>query len=209
MPLTLELAGLSTFAGFCLAVLFAIACGSNATARALVNGYVFVFRGSPLLVQLYLIYYGPGQFELVRKSFLWGFLREPYWCALLSLTLVTSAYGAEIIRGGLESVPKGTVEAARALGLRGWQTQWLVVLPLAVRNSLPAYSNQVVIMVKATSVCSVVTLMEITGIAYRLISETYRVTLIFILAGAIYLAINFSIVVLLRMLERKLNYGGI
>lgn len=209
IPLTVELAALSVTIGFCLAVLLAVARRSGVAALDwFVRAYVFVFRGSPLLVQIYLVYYAPGQFEFVRKSLAWGILREPYWCALISLSLVTAAYGSEVIRGGLDSVPQGLSEAATASGLSRFLAYRLVVLPLALRNALPAYGNEVILMVKATSLASVITLMDVTGIAYRIISESYRVTPVFIMAGAIYLAINACIVWGLRQLERRLAVGG-
>lgn len=208
IPLTVELAALSVATGFCLAVLLALARRSGVVVLdRFVRAYVFVFRGSPLLVQIYLIYYGPGQFDFVRNSLAWQILREPYWCALISLSLVTAAYGSEVIRGGLDSVPKGLSEAATASGMSPYLAHRLVILPLALRNALPAYGNEIILMVKATSLASVITLMDVTGIAYRLISETYRVTPVFIMAGAIYLVINTCIVWGLGKAERKLRVG--
>lgn len=208
VPLTVELAALSVTVGFCFAVMLALARRSGISALdRLVRAYVFVFRGSPLLVQIYLIYYGPGQFEFVRKSVAWSILREPYWCALISLSLVTAAYGSEVIRGGLDSVPAGLAEGATALGMSPYLSYRLVILPLALRNALPAYGNEVILMVKATSLASVITLMDVTGIAYRIISESYRVTPVFVMAGAIYLAINSGIVWSVSRLERGLSVG--
>lgn len=206
VPLTLELGASSLALGFALALLLTFARRSGvAPAAWLARAYVFVFRGSPLLVQIYLIYYGPGQFEAVRHSIAWTVLRQPHWCALISLTLVTAAYGSEVIRGGLDSVPDGLVEAARAFGLPRHLVLRLVVLPLALRNALPAYGNEAVIMVKATSLASVITLMDITGIAYRIIGETYRVTAVFVIAGSLYLAIDALVIAGFDALERRLG----
>src|SRR5262249_31444458 len=138
------------------------------------RAYVFVFRGSPLLVQMFLIYYGLGQFEAVRESIFWTFLRQPFWCALLALTLNTAAYGSEIIRGGLQSGPKGQIDAATACGMSRSLAFRRIIFPLAVRQALPAYGNEFISMIKATALASIITMMEITGIAYKLISETYR-----------------------------------
>src|SRR5690348_8694815 len=188
VPLLLQLAGISIAAGAVFAMLLALMRVSNVKPLDLAaRGYVFVFRGTPLLVQLFLIYYGLGQFPSVRATFLWPFLREPYWCAILALTLNTAAYGSEIIRGGLLSVPAGQVEAARACGMSGLLLFRRVVLPIAVRQALPAYGNELVLMVKATSLASIITLMEVTGIAHKIISETYRGIEVFICAGATYL----------------------
>ena len=206
VPLTLELAACSLLAGFCLALLITAARRSGVKLAVWsAQGYVFVFRGSPLLVQIYLIYYGPGQFEAVRRSIAWDVLRQPYWCALISLTLVTAAYGSEIIRGGLDSVPRGLAEAGLAFGLSRLLILRLIVLPLALRNALPAYANEAVVMVKATSLASVITLMDITGIAYRLIAETYQVTTIFVIAGSLYLAINAVVIGGFDLVERRLD----
>jgi octopine/nopaline transport system permease protein len=191
VPLTLELTFISVGLGAVLAVLLAVLRASVAIGAWLVRFYVFALRGTPLLLQIFLIYYGLGQFAFVRHGVLWPFLRQPFWCAILALTLNTAAYGSEIIRGGLQSVPPGAIEAARVSGMSGVLLYRRIILPLAIRQALPAYGNELVAMVKATSLASIVTLMEISGIAYAIISETYRALEVFICAGALYLLINF------------------
>lgn len=191
VPLTVELTFISVSVGGALAMLLAVLRASFMPFAWFVRGYVFVLRGTPLLLQIFLIYYGLGQFAAVRASMLWPFLREPYWCAILALSLNTAAYGSEIIRGGLQSVPFGSVEAARVSGMSGLLLYRRIILPLAVRQALPAYGNELIAMVKSTSLASIVTLMEISGIAYAIISETYRALEVFLCAGLIYLAINF------------------
>jgi octopine/nopaline transport system permease protein len=206
VPLMLQLAAASLALGFVLAVLVAVARLSRlAPLRAVAGGYIFLFRGTPLLVQIFLIYYGLGQFEWIRTSWAWGFLRQPYWCAILAFTLNTAAYGSEIIRGGLLAVPWGQTEAARAIGMSGPLLFRRIVLPIAVRQALPAYGNEMILMVKATSLASIITMMEITGIAHRLISETYRAIEILMVAGAIYLAINFALTRLVAWTEHRLS----
>jgi len=207
VPLTLTLASLSVGTGAVLALLLALLRASSRAGSAVVRAYVFVLRGSPLLVQLFLIYYGLSQFPAIRQSVLWPFLRQPFWCAILALSLNTAAYGSEIIRGGLRAVPPGPVEAARALGLSGARLYGLVILPLALRQALPAYGNEVVIMVKSTALASVVTLMELTGIAHDIIGETFRAFEVFLCAGAIYLALNAVIARGVTLLERRLSPG--
>ena len=207
LPLTLTLAFGSVAAGAVLALLLALLRGSSRVGGWLVRAYVFAFRGSPLLVQLFLLYYGLSQFPAVRQSVLWPFLRQPFWCAILALSLNTAAYGSEVIRGGLRAVPAGPVEAARALGLSRLRLYRLVVLPLALRQALPAYGNEVVIMVKSTALASVVTLMEMTGIAHAIIGETFRALEVFLCAGAIYLALNALIARGVGALERRLSPG--
>jgi octopine/nopaline transport system permease protein len=206
VPLLLQLATLSVSAGAVLALLLALMLRSGAAALVWpARAYVFVLRGTPLLVQIFLIYYGIAQFSAVRQSFLWPFLREPYWCAILALTLNTAAYGAEVIRGGLQAVPHGQIEAARACGMSGFLMFRRIVFPIALRQALPVYGNEMILMVKATSLASIVTLAEVTGIAHRLIAETYRAVEIFLCAGAIYLAINFLLTRVIALIEHRLS----
>ncbi|RLM25129.1 ABC transporter permease [Brenneria alni] len=202
IPLTLQLAVGSVFLGFFLALGLALMqISGNPLLRSIARTYVLFFRGTPLLVQLFLIYYGLGQFVWIRESFLWPLLREPYWCALLSLSLCTGAYASEIIRGGLQSVPAGQIEAARACGMSSLMIFKRIIFPLALRQALPAYGNELISMIKSTSLASIITLMEITGIAARIISETYRALEVFLIAGAIYLFINLILTRLLMWAE--------
>ncbi len=205
VPLTLELTFISVGLGAALAVLLAVLRASVVVGAWLVRFYVFALRGTPLLLQIFLIYYGLGQFAWIRESVLWPFLRQPFWCAILALTLNTAAYGSEIIRGGLQSVPLGAIEAARVSGMSGLLLYRRIILPLAIRQALPAYGNELVAMVKATSLASIVTLMEISGIAYAIISETYRALEVFICAGALYLLINFLLSRGVAALEGRLT----
>jgi len=206
LPLTLELVGLSLLLGIVLAVAVALmALAPYRVLSGLAYGYVFVFRGTPLLVQIFLIYYGLGQLDLVRDSVLWAFFREPFWCAILALTLNTGAYTSEIIRGGIQSVPVGQIEAARAFGMGRSMLFRRIVVPIAVRQALPAYGNEIMLMVKATSLASTITLMEVTGIARSIISKTYEPVEIFIVAGSIYLAINFVVSRAIRYAEYRLS----
>lgn len=194
VPLAFQLALLSIVAGGILAFGLALMRVSDRWwLDRPAQFYIFVFRGTPLLVQIYIVYYGLSQFPALRYSFLWPFLREAYWCAIIALALNTAAYSAEIIRGGLLSVPAGQVEAARACGMSGPLLFRRIIMPLALRQMLPAYSNEIILMVKSTALASTITLMEITGIAAKLISESYRPVEVFVCAGAIYLAINFII----------------
>lgn len=206
VPLTLQLASASLMAGLMLAVMLAaMRVSGSAPLNALAGAYIFVFRGTPLLVQIFLIYYGPGQFRWIQESVLWPFLREPYYCALLSLSLCTAAYSGEIIRGGLLSVPHGQIEAAQACGMPFLLRWRRIVLPLALRQALPAYGNEVVTMVKSTSLVSIITLMEVTGIAARIIGETYRTLDVFVIAGAIYLTMNLLLTMLVARIETALR----
>lgn len=203
VPLTLNLAFTSVAFGAVFAMLLALMRMSGIRVLdAIAQAYVFVFRGTPLLVQIFLIYYGLGQFRPVLQEWgLWTFFREPYWCAVLALTLNTAAYASEIIRGGLQSVPHQQVEAARACGMSGVLLFRRIVFPIAVRQALPAYGSELILMVKATSLASIITMMEVTGIAAKLISQTFRAVEVFIVAGLIYLIINFIITRIIMAIE--------
>lgn len=206
IPLLLQLAFFSIAAGAVLAVLLALMrLSGHPVLDWIARGYVFVFRGTPLLVQIFLIYYGLGQFPEVRQSFLWPFLRQPYWCALLALTLNTAAYSSEIIRGGILSVPFGQIEAARACGMSRWLIFRRIVMPQGLRVALPAYGNEIILMTRSTALASVITLMEVTGIASKIIAETFRAVEVFICAGAIYLVLNFVISRVILWMERRLS----
>lgn len=203
LPLTLELAATSILAGGILALVISlIAVVGGPIGRGFARGYVFVFRGSPLLVQMFLIYYGLGQFRpLLQELGLWVVLREPYWCAVIALTLNTAAYTSEIFRGGLQAVSVQQVEAARACGMSGPLLFRRIVLPIAIRQALPAYGNEVILMLKATALASVITIMEVTGLAGKLIADSFRAFEVFIVAGAIYLAVTFLVTRLLMIIE--------
>lgn len=206
LPLTLQLAALSLTIGFVLAVFVAGAAGSAfGPLRWIAKAHVELFRGTPLLLQIFLIYYGLGQIAPLRQSVLWPFLREPYWCAILALALNTSAYTAEIIRGATQAVPAHEIEAGRACGMSGFLLRRRIIWPIALRQGLAVYGSEAILMIKATSLASIITLTELTGIAHKLISSTYRVFEIFIVTGAIYLALTFLMSTAFALLERHLQ----
>lgn len=205
---TLQLVAISLIAGFALALGVALARLSNfRPLSAVTGGYIFLFRSTPLLVQIFLIYYGLGQFEAVRGSFAWPVLREAYWCAIIALTLNNAAYTGEILRGGIQAVPFGQVEAARALGMSRWLVFRRIVLPQALRQILPAYGNEAIQMVQATSLASTITLMELTGAARAIAARSFQPVEMFIIAGAFYLALNFVIAQAIRHAEKRLAVG--
>ncbi len=204
--LTLELVAIAVIAGLILAIPMGIARASHKPwLRALPYGYIFFFRGTPLLVQLFLVYYGLAQFDAVRNSALWPYLRDPFWCTVLTMTLHTAAYIAEILRGALQAIPRGEVEAARALGMSKAKAMYYILLPRAARIGLPAYSNEVILMLKASALASTVTLLELTGMARTIIARTYLPVEIFFAAGVFYLLISFVLVQGFKVLERWLR----
>jgi octopine/nopaline transport system permease protein len=206
LPVTLALFALSVSCGFVLALLIVwMRVGGNRYLSAFAKGYIFVFRGSPLLIQMFLVFYGLAQFSFIRNGPLWPFLREPFVCAVLSLALCTAGYSAEIFRGGIRSVSPKELEAARAIGMSGFLLVRRILAPIAFRHALPAYSTEVVLMMKSTALASLVTVWEVTGVAQRLISHTYRTMEVFLCAAAIYLVLNFIVLQAMALLERSLS----
>lgn len=205
---TVQLVVLSLVLGFVLALAVAFGRLSSSRIIAGVTGaYVFLFRSTPLLVQIFLIYYGLGQFAGIRESFLWPVLREAYWCAIIALTLNNAAYTGEILRGGIQAVPFGQIEAARALGMSRPLLYRRIVLPQALRTILPAYGNEMIQMVQATSLASAITLVELTGAARTIASRSFQPVEMFVIAGALYLAMTFAITQAVRWAEKKTAAG--
>ncbi|MEX3694321.1 ABC transporter permease [Paraburkholderia sp. BR14263] len=206
-PATIALASVSLFVGFLLAVPIALArLSGNRFLASLGYGYVYVVRSTPLLVQMFLIYYGSGQFRIALESVgLWTLFRDAWFCAILALSLNTAAYTSEIIRGGVQSVPWGQIEAARAVGMSNLLVFRRIVFPIAMRQALPAYGSELMIMVKSTSLASTITVVELTGVAKQLISNSYLPVEIFIIAGCIYLGINFLISRTVLIIERRIS----
>lgn len=203
--LTAKLTVNALILGMLIALPLALARASTSPVLASsVLVYTFVFRGTPLLVQLFLIYYGASQVEWIRSSAAWAILREPYWCALIAFSLNNAAYTTEILRGGIRAVPAGQIEAAKALGMSYTLRTRRIVLPVAFRLSLPAYLNEVVLMLKASSLASTITLIELTGAARKIVAQTFSPYEVFISAALIYLGITFVVVQLCGRMERHI-----
>ena len=201
---TLELTLLALAIGFCIALPCGIARARRVPiASPLINAYVYLFRGTPLLVQLYLVYYGLSQFDIVRDSFAWPLLREAWWCALITFALNSGAYATEIIRGAVQTTPDGELEAASALGLSKRQVTWLVLIPSALRRALPQYGNEVVFMLHGSVVASVITIQDILGAGRTLNSKFYVAYEGFITAAALYMALTLCLVLAFRLLEGR------
>lgn len=201
---TLILVSLSLSIGLVFAVPLAVLRTSkNILISGPINAYTYFFRGTPLLVQMFLIYYGMGQFESVKNSFLWPFFREAYFCALFAFTLNTCAYTIEIIRGAIENTPHGEVEAAKAAGMSRYLRFTRIILPSAFRRALPTYGNEIIFMLHGSSLASVITIIDITGAARIINSRYYTPYEAFITAGAFYLTITFILVWLLKKLEYR------
>ncbi|BAP40872.1 ABC transporter permease [Pseudomonas sp. 21LCFQ02] len=165
--------------------------------------YTYVIRGTPMLVQLFLIYYGLAQFEAVRESLLWPWLSSATFCACLAFAINTSAYTAEIIAGSLKATPAGEIEAARAMGMSEVTLYRRILLPSAMRRALPQYSNEVIMMLQTTSLASIVTLIDLTGAARTVNAQYYLPFEAYITAGVFYLCLTFVLVRLFRIAERR------
>lgn len=205
--LTLLLSSLAV--GGVMAVGFALALTSRvAVLRWLVGTYTYVIRGTPLLIQVYMIYYGIAQLEWVQARWddvwPWTHFKEPFFCALLAFSLNTAAYTAEMIAGAIRDTHAGEIEAAQAMGMSRWQAMRRIILPSALRRTLPAYSNEVVMMLHSTSLASAVpAMLDITAAASRIYSDYYLPFEAYLFAAAIYLTITFALVAMFRLTERR------
>ena len=201
---TLKLLLIALAVGLLLAVPLAV---MRVSKQALVNFpawlYTYVIRGTPMLVQLYLLYYGLAQFEAVRESFMWPYLSSATFCACLAFAINTSAYTAEILAGSLKATPHGEIEAAKAMGMSHGKLYRRILLPSALRRALPQYSNEVIMMLHTTSLASVVTLIDITGAAKTVSSQYYLPFEAYITAGLFYLVLTFILVRLFKLAERR------
>ena len=204
---TLKLLSLSLFFGIFIGLLFAILrLNKNLLINKFAYGYSYVFRGTPLLVQIFIIYYGLGQIEYFRSTFLWVIFKEPYWCAIIAFALNTGAYTSEILRSAFQTIKPGIIEAGKSLGISNKIIFYKIQIPVAIRQSLPAYGNEIILMMKGTSLASTVTLMEITGVAKHIVSTTYKPLEVFLMAGSIYLFMTFLIHNLIKFLEKKYSF---
>ncbi len=199
---TLILTSVSLFIGLLFAIPLAVfSTSKNLLISGPIRAYVFFFRGTPLLVQIFLIYYGMGQFEPIRASFLWIFFKEAYFCALFAFTVNTCAYTTEIIRGAIENTPHGEIEAAKAAGMSYFLRFRRIILPSAFRRALPTYGNEIIFMLHGSALASVITIIDITGAARIINSRYYSPYEAFLTAAVFYAAITFTIIWLLKKLE--------
>lgn len=202
--MTLQLLGISIFCGLCIAIPLAIMRSSkNYIVQVPVRFFVYIFRGTPLLVQLYIVYYGFGQFDFIKNSFAWVFFKEAYFCCLFTFTLNTAAYTTEILRGAINAMPFGEIEAAKSVGMSRGLMLRRIILPSAFRRALPAYGNEVVFMLHGTSLAGIVTLIDLTGAAQVINSRFYSPYEAYITAAAFYMIITYTLVWLFKKLEYK------
>ena len=204
--LTFQLMVLSAVLGLALAIVLLLMRLSGKwylIAPALT--YIYIFRGTPILVHIFIIYYGFPQLEFIRDGIFWPILREPFGCAIVALTLNTGAYVSEIFRGGVLGVDRGLKEAGAALGLSVSQRFIYVTSPIAIRLCLPAYSNDVISLMKSTALASTITLLDMMGIARTIVAETYAPYEIFVSVMVIYLIITWVIQRTFGWIEKRMS----
>lgn len=203
MQITLAITGAGLLLGLVIALTLTWVLERNIPIVAqLTEGYLLLLTGTPLLVQIFLIYYGPAQFDWIKDSWAWAYLKEPMFCAILALGMNAGAYTCRLFKGALDGVPKGETLACHALGMSDWQTL-SVKLRHAARRVIPTYSNEVVLVLKGSSLASTISIMDIMGLAQRLNGQTYDTLVIFSLAGGIYLVLNGLLTLLFRIIERR------
>ena len=203
---TLKLLSLSLIFGLIIGLIFAIMrLSKNKFVSNFSYGFSYVFRGTPLLVQIFIIYFGLGQIEYLRSTILWIILKEPYWCAIIAFSLNTGAYTSEILRSAFQTIKPGLIEAGKSLGISSKIIIYKIQIPIAIRQSLPAYGNEIILMLKGTSLASTVTLMDLTGVAKYIISTTFKPVEVFIVAGSIYLFLTFLIHNFIKFAEKRMG----
>ena len=201
---TVQLLLLSLLIGGLAALPLAVARASRRRWLSVpVWGFTYAIRGTPMLVQLFLVYYGLAQFETVRESPFWPWLASAWFCAVLAFAVNTCAYTTEIVAGAIAATSAGEIEAARSFGLSRTQVLRRIVLPSALRRSLPAYSNEAIMMLHGTSLASIVTLLDLTGAAREVNSRHFLPFEAFVTAGAFYLALTFVLIALFRRAEAR------
>ncbi len=204
--LTFQLLGLSAFLGLILAiVLLLMRISGKWYLDWPAQLYIYVFRGTPILVQIFIIYYGFPQLEFIRESVLWPIFRDPFGCAVVALSLNTGAYVSEILRGGVLGVDRGVLEAGEALGLSTTQRFIYLTTPIATRLALPAYGNDIISLLKSTALASTITLMDMTGIARTIVAQTYAPYEIFISLAIIYMILTFFLQKFISLIEAYLG----
>ncbi len=204
LRVTVELLILSLICGLALAIPLGVAAASGrVSVNAFPRAFIYCMRGTPLLVQVFLIYHGFAQFDFLRESFLWVVFKQAYWCALIAFSMNTAGYTAEIIRGTIKQTPAGEIEAARACGMSAATVLRRIILPSTFRRALPAYSNEVIFMLHGTVIAGVITIVDLFGAAKIVNSRHFVPFESFIAAGFFYLCLTFMIVYLFKQVEKK------
>ena len=203
IPTSLLLTVVALFIAFFLALglTFLLSIG-NKLVKSAVNLFLVLFTGTPLLVQFFLIYAGPGQFQWLVDSPLWGLFSNAWFCAALALALNSAAYSTQLFHGAVKALSNGQWESCAAFGLSRMQTL-KILIPYALKRALPSYTNEIILVFKGTALASTITIMDIMGYARQLYGTEYDALTIYGIAGGIYLIITGIATLLLRQLENK------
>lgn len=204
VPLSLALTIAALFFGFVLAILYTgvLTLWEGKLPARFMRGFIIFFTGTPLLVQIFLFYTGPGQFAFVKDSFLWSLFSQAWFCAVLALSLNSAAYTAQLFYGAVKNISKNQWEACLALGMSRFEAM-KILIPLALRRALPSYSNEIVLIFKSTSLVQGITLLDIMGRARELSGQTYDSITYYAMAGVIYLAINAILIMIAKLMEKR------
>lgn len=204
VPLSLGITIAALFFGFVLALLLTgiLTLWDKKWPAKIARGFIIFFTGTPLLVQIFLFYTGPGQFEFIKESFLWSLFSQAWFCAVLALSLNSAAYTAQLFHGAVKNISKNQWEACLALGMNRFEAM-KILIPLALRRALPSYSNEIVLIFKSTSLVQGITLMDIMGRARELTGQTYDSITYYAMAGVIYLGVNIVLIIIAKIMEKR------
>lgn len=204
VPLSLGITVAALFWGFILAIFLTgvLTLWEQKWPAKIARGFIIFFTGTPLLVQIFLFYTGPGQFEFIRGSFLWSLFSQAWFCAVLALSLNSAAYTAQLFHGAVKNISKNQWEACLALGMSRFEAM-KILIPLALRRALPSYSNEIVLIFKSTSLVQGITLMDIMGRARELTGQTYDSITYYAMAGVIYLGVNIILIMIAKNMEKR------
>ncbi len=207
LVITIELLLLSLFIGMLLSLLLTFLVETKVfIIKWLAKSFIYIVRGTPLLVQFFIVYYGSGEFSWIRESFLWFILKNPFGCAAVTLAINTSAYTSVIFQGAIASIPQGEKEAVLALGFSKLKMYYHILVPKALRSVLPAYSNEVIMISKGTSLSSTIALMDLMGVTKQLIGITYDTIPLLLISGGLYVFLNGIILIIFNTLIKKYTY---
>ncbi len=204
--ITLQLTIVSLLGGATLGVIFAIISSSkNRFFKIPVDSFIFIIKGTPMLVQIFILYYGLGQIGFIKQTFLWELFKRPFFCAALALSINSASYMSSLIKNAIISIPKGQILAAKTLGLPKINIIIRIITPQVIKNIIPAYSNEAIILLKSTSLACSITLMDTMGIANNIISKSYNVTQTLAIVGIIYFILNLTLTQILSVLKKQFS----
>lgn len=206
--ITIQLTAVSLSIGALLGVSIAIVgISKNKYLKLIADTLVYIIKGTPMLVQIFLLYYGLAQLTIIKQSYLWYLFKKPFFCASVALSINSAAYMCSLIKNAITSIPKGQILAGQTLGLQKSTIVKRIIAPQVIKNIIPAYSNEAIILLKSTSLASSITLMDTMGVANNIIAKTYNVTETLIIVALIYIVLNFILTKILKTIVKKYSYN--